>query len=59
MGWGYDEASWNGVGGAFYTAIGSEMLWVAISIVCCVAALIVGTGHEKSAYRREEDRAGK
>lgn len=59
MGWGIEEASWNAVEGAYYTALGSEMLWVVLSIACCVVALAIGSMHEKSAYRREEERSGK
>ncbi|MEM1160057.1 MAG: hypothetical protein AAGJ28_03925 [Pseudomonadota bacterium] len=59
MGWPFDEASWNSVEGAYYSAIGSEMLWLVISAALCVIALVVGLMHEKSAYRREEDRSGR
>lgn len=59
MGWGLEEASWNNVAGAYYTALGAEALWVGLSIVCLVVALVFGSMHEKSAYRREEDRNGR
>ena len=59
MGWSFDEASWNAVEGAYYSAIGSEFLWFVISAVLCVIALFVGARHELDAYKREEDRARK
>ncbi|MEO1494258.1 MAG: hypothetical protein AAFV19_19070 [Pseudomonadota bacterium] len=59
MGWGFDEPTWNAVTGAYYTALGAEALWVGLSIVCCVVALIFGSMHEKAAYRREQDRNGR
>ena len=58
MGWPFDEASWNNVEGAYYAAVGSEMIWVIISAVICVAALVVGARHELDAYKREQEKSG-
>ncbi len=54
MGWPFEEASWNGVTGAYHAAVGSEMTWLIISIVCCVAAMVVGAKHELDAYKRAD-----
>jgi hypothetical protein len=59
MGWPFDEASWNGVEGAYYTAMGAEMFWFLASLAICLIALVVGSKHELDAYKREEDRARK
>ncbi|MEM1300479.1 MAG: hypothetical protein AAGH68_14495 [Pseudomonadota bacterium] len=59
MGWPFDEASWNNVEGAYYSAVGSEMIWFLITVVICLVALFSGAKHELDAYKREEDRAGK
>lgn len=52
MGWPFDEATWNNVEGAYYAALGSEMLWIALSVACSVVPLIIGALHENSAYRK-------
>ena len=57
MGWSFEKADWSAVEGAYYAAIGSEWVWLGISVACCVVALVVGSKHELDAYRREEDRA--
>ncbi|MEM6933466.1 MAG: hypothetical protein AAF526_07730 [Pseudomonadota bacterium] len=54
MGWPFDEASWNGIEGAYYSALGSEMLWIGVTVVICVASLVVGAAHELDAYRKAE-----
>lgn len=51
MGSPLESASWNGVEGAYYTGAGSsEPLWLFVSIIFCVAALIAGLAHENMAY---------
>lgn len=59
MGWPFDEASWNNVEGAYYSALGAETFWFLVSVVVCVVALIVGARHELDAYKREQEKAGK
>ncbi|MEM9139328.1 MAG: hypothetical protein AAGB15_05815 [Pseudomonadota bacterium] len=59
MGWSFENPSFEGVEGAYYSAMGSEMIWLILSIACCVIALIVGSMHEKAAYKREEEKAGR
>ncbi|MEL6289007.1 MAG: hypothetical protein AAFQ42_05770 [Pseudomonadota bacterium] len=50
------EATWNGAEGAMYTGAGSgmEAVWLGVSIVMCVVALIVGIKHENDAYKRKQ-----
>mgnify|MGYP000477667125 CR=1 FL=1 len=45
MGWPFDEASWNSVEGAYYSAMGAEGFWVALSAILCIAALVVGASY--------------
>ena len=58
---GFDIETWNDIAGAMFMGWGSSAtgIWTLISVVCCVIALIIGGMHEKSAYRREEERSGK
>ena len=49
--------TWNGVEGAYYTGAGSgEMLWLIISIILCVLALIFGAKHELGAYKKAQNK---
>lgn len=59
MGFGID--TWNEIAGPIYMGANTswESTWTIVSAVLCVLALVVGSAHEKSAYRREEDRAGR
>ena len=59
MGWPFEEATWNVAEGAYYAAVGSEMMWFIISAALCVVALVVGSKHELDAYKREQQRSGK
>lgn len=59
MGWPFDTPTFDGVEGAYYSAMGSEMLWLILSAALCVAALVVGSKHELDAYRREQEKSGK
>ncbi|MEM7178316.1 MAG: hypothetical protein AAGD47_07535 [Pseudomonadota bacterium] len=52
MGWPFDDASWNEITGAYYAAVGSEMIWVGITVVICIVSLVVGARHEGETYRR-------
>jgi len=52
MGWPFDEPTWNVVEGGYYVGLGSEMLWMIVSIGCLVAALVVGAKHELDAYKK-------
>ncbi len=50
------EGSWDTVAGAaYYTGAGSgEVIWVVISAVICLVAIISGGIHEASSYRKLE-----
>jgi hypothetical protein len=48
----WESGTWNDVAGALYMASGSTGLWTAISVVCCVIALVVGSRHELDAYKK-------
>ncbi len=51
MGAPFDTGTWNGVEGAYYTgAGGGELLWLLVSIACCIAAIWIGHRHETKAY---------
>ncbi len=51
----FDTGTWNGVEAGYYTGMGGgEMTWLIISIIMCVVALIIGSRHELSAYRKVE-----
>ena len=52
----WETGSWNEVAGALYMASGSTGLWTAISVVCCVIALVIGSRHELDAYKKAESR---
>ncbi len=55
MGAPFDTGTWTGVAGAYYTGLGgAEMLWLVVSIVLCLAALIIGGRHEKESYDKSE-----
>jgi hypothetical protein len=49
---GTDISSWAAVEGAYYAGMGSEGLWLAISVALCVGALVMGALHEGSAYKK-------
>ena len=58
---GFDIETWNDIAGAMFMGAGSSMtgIWTAISVACCVLALVVGSRHELDAYRREQEKSGK
>lgn len=43
---------WSAVDGAYYAGAGSEAIWLFLSMLLCIAALIAGSRHEKAAYRK-------
>ena len=49
--------SWDAVEGAYYMGAGTgwEVIWLVVSIVMCVAALVMGSMHELDAYREAEN----
>lgn len=49
-------SSWSNVEGAVYTGAGgsSEIVWLLVSVILCIAALVIGARHELNAYRRIE-----
>lgn len=49
---GTDITDWAAVEGAYYAGQGSEALWLVISIVLCVGALVLGARHEMAAYKK-------
>ena len=55
MGWPFAEATWDVAEGAYYAAIGSEMIWIILSVVLCVVALIAGSKHELDAYKKADN----
>lgn len=55
MGWPFAEATWNVAEGAYYTAVGSEIIWVLLSVVACIAACVSGSKHELDAYKKAEN----
>ena len=58
---GYFTDTWNDIAGAMFIAQGTSWtgIWTAISVACCVLALVVGSRHELDAYRREQEKSGK
>ncbi len=49
---GTNISDWAAVDGAYYAGTGSEAIWLTISAVLCVLALVAGKRHEKAAYKR-------
>ena len=48
--------TWNDVAGAYYMGASSswEVIWLVVSIVFCVWALVLGSRHELDAYNKAE-----
>ncbi len=49
---GTDITDWSAVEGAYYAGMGTEGVWLVLSMILCVAALVAGARHEKAAYRK-------
>jgi hypothetical protein len=49
---GTDITNWSAVEGAYYAGLGSEMVWLILSIAMCFGALVYGALHEHSAYKK-------
>jgi hypothetical protein len=49
---GTEITDWAAVEGAYYAGMGSEAIWLGISLVLCVGALVLGAMHEKAAYKK-------
>jgi hypothetical protein len=50
--------SWNDVTGPIYMGANTsfEMIWLIVSIIFCVIALVAGSRHELEAYKKAESR---
>jgi hypothetical protein len=51
---GTDITDWSAVEGAYYAGMGSEAVWLVISMVLCFGALVLGALHERSAYNKSK-----
>ncbi len=49
---GTDITDWAAVEGAYYAGMGSELVWLVLSMVLCVGALVFGAVHETRAYSK-------
>jgi hypothetical protein len=49
---GTDITDWAAAEGAYYAGIGSEGIWLFLSLVLCIGALVLGSRHEKNAYKK-------
>ncbi len=49
---GTDITDWAAVDGAYYAGMGSEAIWLFLSMVLCAGALVIGALHEKNAYKK-------
>ncbi len=49
---GTDITDWAAVEGAYYAGMGSETIWLGVSMVLCFGALVYGALHERSAYSK-------
>jgi hypothetical protein len=49
---GTDITDWAAVEGAYYAGMGSETIWLVLSIILCIGALVVGARHETAAYKK-------
>ncbi len=51
---GTDITDWAAVDGAYYAGLGSEAIWLFLSMALCAAALALGAMHEKRAYKKTQ-----
>lgn len=49
---GTEVTNWSAVEGAYYAGQGTEAIWLGLSMVLCIAALVAGSRHETAAYRK-------
>lgn len=49
---GTDITDWAAVDGAYYAGQGGEAIWLILSFGLCAVALILGSRHERKAYRK-------
>lgn len=49
---GTNISDWSTVDGAYYAGAGSELIWLIVSIILCLAFLVAGARHEKAAYSK-------
>jgi hypothetical protein len=49
---GTNITDWNAVDGAYYAGAGTELIWLIVSMVLCIASLVAGSRHERAAYRK-------
>ncbi|MEH6546774.1 MAG: hypothetical protein V7701_10115 [Sneathiella sp.] len=51
-----EPATWNNVEGAYYTGVNTawEPIWLFVSIAMCLAALWMGSRHEKESYEKSD-----
>lgn len=56
MGSPISNGTWDGFAGSYYTGFGSGMepMWLGLSAILCVVALVAGVRHEREAYARCE-----
>jgi hypothetical protein len=45
---------WAAVDGAYYAGQGTEGIWLGLSMLLCIVALVAGARHEKTAYRKAD-----
>lgn len=43
---------WSAVEGAYYAGHGSEGIWLAVSMLLCVLALVIGARHSSTAFKK-------
>lgn len=57
MGWPFETPGWENViaeKSAYYVGLGSEQMWLWVSVAICVIAVLAGGKHEADAYRQND-----
>lgn len=49
---GTNITDWSTVEGAYYAGAGTEAIWLGLSLVLLILALVAGARHEKLAYQK-------
>lgn len=49
---GTNITDWSAVEGAYYAGQGTEAIWLGLSMLLCIVALVAGARHEGAAYRK-------